>query len=1353
MMTRKHLLFYIFLVFSLSISGQVKKSLFKNYSVQNGLNDEKIHTIHQDQNGFIWLGTDYGVVNFDAYSFKRLDLYDSISYTLNKSLIRTIKEDNDGNIWIGSELNGLFIYNKKKNSIKNIRFGNDKANSVWSIFHCDESTVILGTEDGVIIYDILNKRIKTQLNTSTSEWETGDIVRSIFMADNGKFWIGTDHGITILNNNYSIDQHLLLKKNKSNRNNEVWSIFQDSEKQIWIGTYLDGLLRYNAERNNFTVFQLDPENVRAVTVRAITQDKKGDLWFGTRGGLYSYDYASQKTMKYTNSINDQQSLVHNSVLDLLVDKKGDLWIGTRNGASFLNFAKEAFGHISANKAYKNELNNGEIYSIWEDRDQNLWIGTESGGVNIINESTGTIDYITTDNGLSSNCIKDVEPLDKENVMIATYLGGLNILNTKTNTIKVLKHDPNDSTSIADNSVWKIYTDSKNRIWVGTSDGLDLFDPSTNTFKHFKDKYNVGLVDMIYEDNANNIWVYSTNTDKLTRISPSGSYKEFNIKTRAMVSDKEGNIWIASLGEGLLFMKKGSDEIIKYTEKDGLCSNVLFGIINIDGNHLWLSSNKELSRFDIKEKTFKNFNTENGLLNTKFNYGAYFVRQNGDLVFGGKKGIDFVYTHKLKENRYLPPVIFTELRIFNEVITPGKEEDALLKQPLSETESIVLKHNQNMISFEFAALNYANSGKNSYEYILEGFDKNWNKIGSSRKATYTNLDHGEYTLKVKGSNNDLLSAPTPTELKITITPPFWKTWWFSSILLIVILLILYTLYNLILNREKLRHQLTYERRTSIKMQEIERSKHQFFMNISHELRTPLSLILGPLKKLDSDQSITGSVKDYISLMKKNAETLYQLVNQLLDYRKLETGNVLLNPKTGNISQFTKDIVSSFTSAANDKDITLEFKSNLDNSYADYDSNLLSKILNNLISNSIKYSLKNKRISITVSLSDNSFIDDTNTYTPSDISDSKIEEQYIQIKVKDQGIGMQEEDIPKIFTRFKRLDTSNEVQAEGTGIGLSLTKDLVKIHKGFLYVESTLGEGSTFSIYLPFNISQIEEKEEETTDSEIVNVNEEAFDKDENNNDNKPVVLIVDDNNDLRKFMHNHFEPEYHVLDAEDGKKAWDIAIETVPDIIIADVMMPIMNGKELCKKLKKDERTSHIPVIILSALSSNENQLEGIDSGADDYLTKPFDADLLKAKADNLLLIRKKLRERYSGKMSLKPSEVVLASPDEKFIKKFTAFVEKNIADASLDVEVIASNIGVSRTQLYRKIKALTGSSPKEIVRDFRLVRSSQLLVQNKINITEVSMEVGFSDVAYFRKCFKAKFGMSPTEYVKKNVKE
>lgn len=358
-----------------------------------------------------------------------------------------------------------------------------------------------------------------------------------------------------------------------------------------------------------------------------------------------------------------------------------------------------------------------------------------------------------------------------------------------------------------------------------------------------------------------------------------------------------------------------------------------------------------------------------------------------------------------------------------------------------------------------------------------------------------------------------------------------------------------------------------------------------------------------------------------------------------------------------------------------------------------------------------------------------------------------EKYIQISVEDQGIGIEEEDIPKIFTRFKRLDTNPEIQAEGTGIGLSLTKDLINIHKGLIFVKSEWGSGSIFHVCLPYSIKGA------GAETEILSTPgaDAPISKDSNQDNSKAVVLIVDDNKDLRRFTKGHFEPEYHVLEAENGKKAWDTAIETVPDIVIADVMMPVMNGKELCRKLKKDERTSHIPVIILSALSSNKNQLDGIDAGADDYLTKPFDADLLKAKADNLLLIRKKLRERYCGKLSLAPSEVVLPSPDEKFIKKFTAFIEKNIADTDLDVEVIAMNIGVSRTQLYRKIKALTGSSPKEIVRDFRLSRATQLLVQQKINISEVSIEVGFSDAAYFRKCFKSKYGMNPTEYVRKHA--
>jgi len=1348
---QQNILLVIFVLISLigSAGELIKSSVFENYSVSNGLFDEKIHCVFQDSKGLIWLGTDYGVTRFDGYEFTQLNLNSDKCIILTKSLIRTIYEDPNGIIWIGSDFEGIFKYDRKANTLKQYKDKGFTHNSVWAIVQDSMQNLWLGTEGGITYFNPSTESVEHTITVGNNSHMPGNWVRKIFIKNNNEFWLGTDKGIAVFDNDFNFKRAFLTGLAYKARENEVWEIFQDGSHDIWVGTYLAGLLKYTRKTNSFETIELDANNSRAITVRSIIQDKNGDLWFGTRGGLYSLNKGTNKKCYYKNEDNNSYSLIHNSVLNLQLDKKGDLWVGTRNGLSYLNFDKQAFGYISANKDNSGNLNDGEVYSIWEDDLENLWFGTESGGINIYNPKKEQISYVTTENGLSINCIKALCPDNNGNVLVGTYLGGLNVYNPKTGNCKVFRHKANNPNSISGDEVWAIIKDSENKIWVGTSGGLDLFDEKREVFIHFGDKYNLKQVSMIFEDKNRNFWIYSASTEQMTLVFPDGKYKQLDVKSRAMCEDIDGNLWLATLGSGLLKLNKKGDVIDKYTMTEGLTSNVLQGIVNINNEVLWLSSNNGISKFDIDKKEFKNFFISDGLLNDKFNYAAFCKTKSNSLAFGGKKGVDFVYLDRINKNEYIPTIIITKFRLFNkEVLLTDTIGNKLLSNLISETNKLELDYDQNMISFDFAALNYANSNKNKYLYKLEGFDKEWNDIGTSRVATYTNLDYGEYIFKVIGSNNDNVYNEKGVELSIIIHPPVWKTIWFRFLALCALIILVFLIFRMIHNREKLKHELIYERQAARNIHELDRLKHQFFMNISHEIRTPLSLIIGPLDKILSMNMDNAVVATNLKLIKRNTVNLKKLVNQLLDYRKIETGNLKLDLQKGNIRVFVEEIVDSFRYSAQDKDIDLRFNSSQKSIFTNFDADKLEKILNNLISNAIKYTQVSGKISITVTLVFADDIEGGNLLIPQFDIDQTMHKRYVKIKVVDSGIGISAEDLPKIFDRFRRIKQEGKERIQGAGIGLALTKELVKIHNGHLKVRSELGQGSRFSIFLPFDENVHEGELEDVAKEQEKRI---ELEKQELNRiKNQAIALVIDDNVDLRSFIKSHFEPDFKVFEAKNGKDGWEQALETIPDIVIADVMMPIMDGNELCKKLKHDERTSHIPIIMLSALGSSENQLAGIDAGADDYLTKPFDVGLLKAKVENILSIRKSLRERYSKEMILKPKDIVLASPDEKFLKRLINLIEKNIANDSLDVEYIALNLDVSRTQLYRKIGALTDMSPKEFVRDQRLKRAAQMVLQNRLNISEVAYGVGFNDVAYFRKCFKEKFGMSASEYFKKN---
>ncbi len=1348
----------VFLLVHSTVFSQPRGSLFYNYSVGNGLTDKTIHCIFQDSKGWIWIGTDFGVSRFDGYTFKAFTFNSESGRALSNALIRTIYEDSSGIIWIGTEAQGMFKHDRNIYEIQQIKDSLLSNNSVWTICEDTNNNLWLGTEDGITYYNPGANTTELIINSKSNPGLlSGDVIRKIIIDSNQRIWIGTENGITVLNPDRSIWKSFINPvTNSQGRENEVWEIFEDMEHTIWIGTYLGGLYKYSEKVEKPEKVLFDTQTPRAQTVRSVAQDEKGNIWLGTRGGLYTIDKSTRTVTQYQENILDEYSLIHNSVLNLFFDAKGDLWIGTRNGISFLNFERQAFAYLNSFNCGTTNLNNSEVYAIWEDEEQNLWIGTESGGINILNQSANSIRYLTTVQGLSNNCIKAINPDARGNILIGTYLGGLNQYNPETGANKIYLHDKKNPNSLSDNSVWEIFTDSKGRIWIGTSSGVDLFNPKKGSFEHYGDKYNVSWVSMVYEDQAQRLWMYSVDQKKLTMISPTGNVEHFPFTSRAMANGNNETLWISTLGDGLIHFDPTTKKTEPFTVEDGLCSDVIYSMIKEGTNYLWLSTNNGLSRFDIATREFKNYYVTDGLLNSQFNYNAALLCSDNKLAFGGKLGVDFIYLTELRENDYIPPIVLTDFRIFNKHLDVSEvsNDPVHLKNLISETKEITLPHDHNMITFEFAALNYANSEKNSYKYKLEGFDNDWNEIGTNHSATYTNLDFGEYELRIIGTNSDNKFDPEGLSFQLNILPPFWKTWAFRFIIFCLIGFLIFAIYIFIVNREKLKHQLYFERQNARQIQELDRLKHQFFMNISHEIRTPLSLIIGPLTKILNEDMPKEAILSHVNIMKRNTTILKKLVDQLLDYRKLETGNLKLDLKQGNLSVFLKELITPFKQLANEKEIVLDYNISDNSIFFTFDSDKVEKILNNLISNAIKYTNPGGKINIAVSPT---FIDEleyTNNYIPPiDIETGDIQ-QYVKIVVRDTGIGIPAPQVQNIFDRFRQIKTSDRKSDSGVGIGLSLTKELVKLHKGHIKVNSMEGKGTKFTVLLPYAVQ--EEPAEITTKDTAKNNSKDrkAIDEqmriavEEGNHKANPIILIVDDNPDIRKFIQIHFEPDYRVFSAEDGKEGWMKALELVPDLIISDIMMPVLDGVELCRKIKNDERTSHIPVLMLTALTSKEKRLAAISAGADDYIDKPFDVAVLKAKSDNILYIRKSLRERFSKEMLLKPKDVVIASPDEKFLKKVIQVIEKNMDQPNLDVDFLAKNVGVSRTQLYRKTSALTDMAVKEFVKDIRLKRAAQLISQHKLNVSEVALQVGFNDISYFRKCFKEKYGVSARKYVK-----
>lgn len=1321
----------------LSIDAQVKTLYFENYNIDKGLSNNMVHCILQDSHGWMWFGTNQGLNRFDGYKFTAYRNNPDDNRSLMSDLVRAIFEDKKGNLWIGTEIGGLHLYNRETDNFIRYRNGGSlSSNSIFAFAEDNMGNLWIGTENGLDKIDHASGKITIYLhNEHNSNSLCNNLIRALHVDKKGKLWIGTFSGFDMLDPLTDKFEHYRVPE-KNVSDNEIWRIFEDTDGKLWIGTYTGGTVIFDPVTKQLRLLILDPENKRGQTVRAILKDKHGDYWIGTRGGLYIYTKETGQVTRFQRDDRESSGLCHSSILDIVQDTKGDIWIGTRGGISYLINERQTFKHYRAIHGDNRYLNNSEVYAFWIDPQQNIWVGTENGGINILDRKTGTFRYMTRDNSeLSNNCIKALMDDHHGNLWIGTYMGGINVYNHASKRFSYYEHHTNDSNSLISNKVWSIFRDSRGKIWVGTEDGLDCF--NNGKFKHYQNIITNKPINWINEDSEQDLWVgsrdevivYHMTTNKVDR---------FNERTRGFCEDDRKRIWLATQERGLALYDKKRGPQKYYKEANGIPNNLTFTVTEVNDHELWISTANGLSKFNPITEKFKNYNEVDGLQSNQFNYGAFYKSSSGELLYGGINGFNIFDPSKVKENQYVPPIVFTDFKIFNQTVPISAEKNAILKKSISECKRIVLPYNQNVITFEFAALNYAQSNKNMYKFMLEGFEKKWNNAGNLRSVTYTNLNPGEYTLTVKASNNDNVWNEKGITLNIRVLPPWWKTWWFKIIIVCTLAIIVFSLIGFSSARVKLKHELILERERAQKMHELDMMKLKFFTNISHEIRTPLTLIVGPIEKIMNDNLPANMVKNYMTVMHRNANQLLKLINQLLDFRKLESGNLVLELNKGDLNSFIKGVVESFTEMAADKGIKLKFNSVKDEIFTWFDPDKIEKIMNNLISNAIKFTERDGQISVNISL-----VLDSDELSPMD----SIESRFIEIVVRDTGIGIHESNLEKIFLRFFKIpDTKNQT---GTGIGLALTKELVKMHKGQIFVESKPGKGTKFTIRLPYGLELSSGKSIPDMKKDIPQLITLPSDELQLPGNSSKIMMIVEDNHDVRFFIRTHFESGYQIEEAVNGKEGWQLIVNTIPDIVISDIMMPGIDGNELCKKIKKDERTSHIPVILLTALSSREHRLNGLDAGADDYITKPFDVDLLRAKVENLLSTRKSLKEKYTGELVLKPKNITISSPDERFLQKSIEIVEKYMSEAEFSIEQFAVELGVSRMQLYRKMEALTDMTVKEFIRNIRLKRATQLLVQGKMNISEVAFNVGFNDLSHFRKCFRQEFGMSASEYMEK----
>ncbi len=1346
---------------------------FKHLTVDDGLSQNLVYTILQDRKGFMWFGTKDGLNRYDGYRFTvfRHDPFDSASISGHE--VRVLFEDRLGILWIGSA--GLNRFDSRTETFTHYRHdpadhGTLSHNDVLSIAEDHDGALWIGTPRGLnrLAPDRAGPFIHFLHDPHDQQSISSDKITALLVDRTGTLWVGTTMGLNALpiGSNARFIRHQL-------NNTVITSLCEDSQGNLWVGTPT-GLIRLNRDTAtgetlaHYPHTSEEPSFDWQKTTTAIRGQSDDKLWVGTLTGLVLFDPRTGSSQHIRNDPANPSSISFNAVLSFYQDRGGVMWFGTAGkGLNKLDPYTKPFQYYGGAGQRSHAQSDFSVRAIFEDHIGLLWV--------VANDRVHQLDRATNQWRLFREVSQPVGSIaeDRDGVLhLDTGIGIFKVENRGKPTARIrLERKSKDALwaigsdgafhrmdrvvewltragipNAAQVSIHRAYQDASGVIWLGSDAGLiriNVADSSVRSYRNDSRDQSSLSYDVVY----------------------------------SILSDpREPNriLWVGTAGGGLNRLDIDAGKFTRYTDNDGLPNNVVYGILPDRHGRLWMSTNRGLSVFDPDAKTFRNFDVRDGLQSNEFNRGAYFVSKSGEMFFGGINGLNAFYPDSIRDNPNPPQIVITGFQLANRSVTMH-DSYSPLRQSIMVTEEIRLSYDQNTIAFEFVALDFAQPGKNRYAYMLENFDQQWIYTGSIRRASYTNLPPGEYVFRVKGSNSDNVWNNTGASIRLTITPPFWKTWWAY---VLYCFLAAGSVVGIVKGRVRRLERRTQELEAAVqertakvvahekqlavqaeKLQELDHIKSSFFANISHEFRTPLTLILGPVKRMIAEAAGADSKRE-LQRIEKNAQRLLRLVNQLLDLSKLETGMMTVQVSEGNILPLLKGITMSFASLAEQKHIKLQFCSDEDEVILYFDRDKIEKIFYNLLANAFKFTPDGGKVVVTVQRMAPSL--------PLSPSHAHLVD-HVTITVKDSGIGIPANQLPHIFDRFYQIDRSSTREHEGTGIGLSLVKELVALHHGSVDVTSVEGQGSAFAVRLPMGSEAFSEDEiveqvaqlattlERPADELVTNVDVFVTESPAVQVRETPeyaeletIVLVVEDHEDVRAYIREYLETHYKVIEARDGAEGVDMAREAIPDLIVGDVMMPKMDGYEMCSALKEDERTSHIPVVLLTARAALEDKLVGLKTGADDYLTKPFDAMELLARVENLIESRRKLRERWTQTVVLRPRDIVATSIDQAFLEKALVVVEEHLGEENFSIEEFAQQMAMSRSQLHRKLHALTNQSASLFLRSVRLQRAAELLRQHAGNVAEIAYQTGFSSQAYFTRCFQARFGCSPKEYAQKS---
>jgi signal transduction histidine kinase/ligand-binding sensor domain-containing protein/DNA-binding response OmpR family regulator len=1329
---------------------------FSHLSSDNGLPTNQFTDVLQDSRGFWWIASYSGLSRFDGSNFKHFTKIDHDSTSLIDDKVYALFEDTKKRLWVMTT-KGMCVYdplldrfssditpifNEYKIPPGSFEYAlTDSAGNFWMLH-----------SQGLFMYD------KMKQKTIHVDPLPGEKISHMCEGRNGEIWIIYHNGSFVqMSKNlqviYANDQ--LANKHGS----EDFHIKVDHDGDLWIyaATYNIGMYFFNSRLHSIRHINTRSDGVRLNSdiVRDVETGENNLIWVSTdHGGVNIIDKKTWNVNYLSHDPLDKRSLSDNTTTFIYKDKGDVIWIGTyKHGLNYFHKDLNKF------KLYQSSFNNSsslpynDVNAFEEDRKGNLWVGTNGGGLVYFDRKNNSfMQYLHDPNNpasLASDVIVSLYLDRSDHLWIGTYFGGLDYFDGSR--FVHFKHSNGSENQISDNSVWDIEGDSEDNIWIGTLLGsLDKYDTRTGKFSHYGRAQGIysNYISSILVDVDSSIWVGTgygvsvlrkgaTKFSHFEGLTGKGSLSSNQIT--CMYRDHADVMWIGTQ-EGLNIYDQKTKTFRHLKTQHGLPDNDIMGIVVDDKGKVWITTAKGVSALTIRNfdsdslmVNIAQFDETDGLQGKQFNHGAIFKSTDGHLFFGGTSGFNELIPSALKENKDVPSVVFSRLLIDNNEVQVGQEVHGrvTLTKSITDTDEIVLSHGYNSFSLEFSILTLVNNSKSRCRYKLVGFDNDWVQSKSQvRSAHYTSIDAGTYEFIVSVSTNGVWHDGVK-RLKIKVLPPVWRSnlaFFFYSL---IALLIAFFARRFLLLRERVRYEQEKQEEERKRTRAIDRMKIKFITNVSHEFRTPLTLILTPIESLlkKTDNNIVIA-KNNLELIHRNARRLLNLVNQLLDFRRLELEEVKLNASEGDIVSFIKEVTSSFSDLAERKRITFSFESKLTEVTMLFDSNKIERILFNLISNAFKFTPQGGAVTVRIN------------------HEEKADRQFIRIDVEDSGIGIATEHVDKIFDRFFQSDLPSNMMNEGNGIGLSITREFVRLHEGEITVRSRVNYGSCFSVLLPIQ-KQVHLSETATVDPGETPHQEEKSDATQRQG--KRILLLVEDNEDLRFYLKDNLKHGYQVEEASNGAEGWRKALELLPDMIVSDIMMPEMNGIELCTKIRADVRTSHIPLILLTARSSEEQRLEGLQIGADDYVVKPFNFEILQARIRNLISLRAKFHKKIQQNFAIQVSEVNISSLDQMLIEKAVKVVETYIEDPEFSVEELSKELGISRAHLYRKLLSLTGKSALEFIRIIRLQRAAQLLEKSQLTIAEIAYKVGFNTPKYFTKYFKEHYKILPSAYARKQT--